>query len=188
MCQTRALLFPVPQAGKMSTSKLIHYCSSHPAGIGFLASMPANNNNIILNHVNLSDFQTLIGIAAYVTLDTEQLISHTRTAFLDTVALLQISDCGMIAASEVHKLLTKIHDILYSAVSTCFCNTSHILTYLFHSASRQHHEVWASQFPILYNIKDSVPPSEVACMVASTGCWHMLTKNHHMDCPSLQPL
>ena len=30
----------------------------------------------------------------------------------------------------------------------------------FNSASKQHHEVWASQFPILDNIKDSLPPIE----------------------------
>ena len=33
--QARALHLPVPQAGKMLTSKLIHYSSSHPATLGF---------------------------------------------------------------------------------------------------------------------------------------------------------
>ena len=37
---------------------------------------------------------------------------------------------------------------------------------MFNSASRQHHEVWASQFPFLHSLKDVVPPSE-ACLY---GC------------------
>ena len=34
-CQARALLAPVSLATKMSTSKLIHYFSSHPAAFGY---------------------------------------------------------------------------------------------------------------------------------------------------------
>ena len=40
------------------------------------------------------------------------------------------------------------------------------LAHVFKSISRQHHEVWASQFPFLYSLKDVIPPSE-ACMY---GC------------------
>ena len=39
-CQARTLLLPVPQAGKMLASELIHYFSSHPAAFGFWASLP----------------------------------------------------------------------------------------------------------------------------------------------------
>ena len=52
-------------------------------------------DNITLNPANkridqsLSDFQTGIIAAAPATLDTEQLISHTRTAVVDTIASLQ---------------------------------------------------------------------------------------------------
>ena len=38
---------------------------------------------------SLSDFQTGIGVPAQATLDTEQLIFHTRTALVDTIASLQ---------------------------------------------------------------------------------------------------
>ena len=55
-----------------------------------------------MTHQNLSDFQTGIGAVAHATLDTEQLISHTRTAL---VASFQGSDGGVIATSEVHELL-----------------------------------------------------------------------------------
>ena len=51
-----------------------------------------------------------------ILLQTEQLSSHTRAALVDTVASLQGSDGGLIAASKVHELLTKFHDILDSAV------------------------------------------------------------------------
>ena len=37
------------------------------------------------------------------------------------------------------------------------------LAHLFNSVSRQHHEVWASQFPFLHSLKEVIPPSE-ACL------------------------
>ena len=45
---------------------------------------------------------------------TEQLISDTKAALVDTIASLKASDGGLIAASEVHELPTNIHDILDS--------------------------------------------------------------------------
>ena len=51
--------------------------------------------------------------------------------------------------SEVHELLLKVHDILDSAVSKQGGNSTHILMHVFNSASRQHQEVWPSQFPFL---------------------------------------
>ena len=93
----------------MSASKLIHYFPSHLAAYGFWASSPPDN--IILNLAkkktdqSLSDFQTDIGSSAHITVGTEWLISHTRTALTDTVASLQGSDGGVIAASEVHELI-----------------------------------------------------------------------------------
>ena len=58
---------------------------------------------------------------------------------------------------------TKIHDILDSAVSKWVGHTAHILAYLFNSASGQHLEVWASEFPFPHNLKDALPSSE-ACL------------------------
>ena len=75
---------------KMSASKLIHYFSSHPAAFGFQASLPSDS--ITLNPASkstgqsLSYFQPGIGAAAHATLDKEQLISHTRSTLLDTIA------------------------------------------------------------------------------------------------------
>ena len=113
---------------------------------------------------NLSYFQTGIGAAAYTTLDTEQLLFHTRTVLIDIIASLQGSDGGVITASEVHELPTKIHDILASAVSNWVGNMAHILACLFNTASRQHHEVWTFHFTFSQS-KDSIPPSEV-CLYA----------------------
>ena len=49
-CQAKMLLLPVPLAGRMSASKLMHYFSSHPAAFGFKASsLP---DNIALNSAN----------------------------------------------------------------------------------------------------------------------------------------
>ena len=51
-------------------------------------------------------------MAAYATLDTEQLISYIRVAFVDTISPLEDSEGAVISVSEVHELLTKTHDIL----------------------------------------------------------------------------
>ena len=45
---------------------------------------------------SLSHLQTGIGTTAHTSLDTEQLISHTRTALVDTVASVQATDGGVI--------------------------------------------------------------------------------------------
>ena len=82
----------MPLATKMSASKLIHYFSSHPAAFGFWSLTPPDS--ITLTSTNRkadkspSDLQTDVGAAAHATLDTEQLISHLRVAFLDTLSSL----------------------------------------------------------------------------------------------------
>ena len=115
---------------------------------GFWSSTPPDN--IALTPANrkadqsLSEFQTGIGATAHATLNTEQLISHLRVAFVDTISSLLDSEEGVIPASEVHELLIKVHDILDNAVSKLVGNSAHILVYVFNSASRQHREVWTS--------------------------------------------
>ena len=49
------------------------------------------------------------------------------------------------------------------AVSKRVGHSAHILAHLFNSVSRQHWEVWASQFPFLHSLKEVIPPSE-ACL------------------------
>ena len=68
--------------------------------------------------------------------------------------------------SEVHELLLQIHGTLDKAVSKQVGNSAHILACLFNSVSRQHCEVWASQFPFLHSLKEVITPSE-ACLY---GC------------------
>ena len=124
---------PVPQAGKMSTSKLIHYFSSHSRIFGIQASLVSDN--ITLNPTyektdeSLIAFQTGIGSAAHTTMDTLHLTSHTRNALVDIITTLQDIDGGVIAELEVPDLLSKMHDILDSAVSKQVGNTVHILAY-----------------------------------------------------------
>ena len=80
----------VPLVGKMSASKLIHYFSSHPVVFGFQASSPLDNITLLKRRlIDFLGFQTGIGESAFATLDTEQLISHTRTGLVDTIACLQ---------------------------------------------------------------------------------------------------
>ena len=125
--------------------------------LGIWASLPPNN--ITLNPAE-SDFQTVIDAALHATLDTDQLITPTRVPLVDTIASLQSSEEGVIAASEVHELTDQINDILDSGVSKQDGNMVYILAYCFKPASREHCEVWASQFPFLYKLKDTVPCSE----------------------------
>ena len=68
-------------------------------------------------------------MAAHATLATEQLIFQTNNALVDTFASLQGSEGGVIAASQVHELLTKIHDNLENAVSKWVANPTYILVY-----------------------------------------------------------
>ena len=104
-------------------------------------------------------------------------ISNTRTALVDTIAPLQHSDGVVIATSEVHDLITKIHyDIRNNTVSKPVGNMVHILVYLFNSALRKHHEVWASQFPFLHSFKGSVPPIG-ACLYGHI--YWFLAQVHH---------
>ena len=90
-CQARTLLAPVPLATKVSASKLICYFSSHPAAFGFQPLTPLDNITLTLANrkadQSLSDLQTGVGAAAHATLDTEELISHLRVAFLETLPL-----------------------------------------------------------------------------------------------------
>ena len=65
---------------------------------------------------SLSEFQTGIGAAAHITLNTDQLISHLRVALVDTISSLPDSEEGDISVSEVCELLIKVHDILDNAV------------------------------------------------------------------------
>ena len=152
-------------ATRMSASKLIHYFSSHPEVIRFWSSTPPDN--ITLTSANrkayrsLSDLQTGVGAAAHATLDTEQLISHLRVALIDTLSSQPDAEGGVIPVSGVCELLLKVYVILDIAVSKWVGNSACILADVFNSVSRQHCEVWASQFPFLHSLRDVIPPSEV---------------------------
>ena len=87
----------------------------------------------------------------------------SRVALVNTLSSLPEAEGDVIPVSEVHELLLQIHSILDKAVSKQVGNSAHILAHLFNSVSRQHCEVWASQFPFLHSLKDVIPPSE-ACL------------------------
>ena len=166
-CQARALCAPVSLTTKMSASKLIHYFSSHLAAFGFQSCTPPDNITMTSANKkadqNLSDFQTGVGAAAYATLDTVQLISCHRVALVNTLSSPPDPEEGIIPVSKVHELLLKVHDILDNAVSKQVGNSAHVSAHVFNSVSRQHCEVWASQFSFLHSHKDVIPASE-ACL------------------------
>ena len=179
-CQSRALLAPVSLATKMLASKLIWYFSSHPTAFAVRASTPWDN--ITLNSANrkadqsLSNFQTGVGAAAHATLDMEQLISCLWVALVGTLPYcLRLREMLYLCLKCMNYFW--IHDILEKTVSKQVGNLARILAYLFNSVSRQHREVWASQFPFLHSLKEVIPPSE-ACLY---GCinWS-LSQAHSM--------
>ena len=151
----------------MSASKLICYISSHPAAFRLWSSTPPDNTTLTPANrkadQNLSEFQTAIGSAAHATLETEHLISHLEVALVNTLSSLPNSEGGIIPVPEVHELLPKAHDILDNAVFKWVQNSACILAYVFNSVSRQCHEIWASQFPLIHSLKYVIPPSE-ACL------------------------
>ena len=100
---------------------------------------------------------------AHATLDTEQLISCLQISLVDTLSSLPKAEGDVVPVSEVHELLLQIHGILDKAVSKQVGNSAYILAHLFNSVSRQHHDVWASQFRFLHSLKEVIPPSE-ACL------------------------
>ena len=55
------------------------------------------------------------------------------------------------------------------------------------SASRQHHEVWASQFPFHNMLQILFLLVSLAFTVTPTGLWHKLTRHPHLDCHRPQP-
>ena len=170
-------------ATKMSASKLIYYFSSHLAAFGFWAStLP---DDISLNSANrkvdqsLSDFQTGLGATAHATLDTEQLIFCLQFALVDTFYSLPEAEGDVIPVSEVCELLLQIHGILDKADSKQVGNSACILAHVFSSVSRQHWEVWASQFPFLHSLMEVIAPSE-ACLYGHIN-WS-LAQAHSVFC------
>ena len=93
----------------------------------------------------------------------EQLIYDLRIARVDTVSSLQDSEGVFFPVSEVCELCIKVHDILDNAEFKWVGSSANIFSHDFNSASRQCHEVWASQFPFLHSLKNVVSPSE-ACL------------------------
>ena len=81
----------------------------------------------------------------------------------DTLSSLPKAERDVIPVSEVCELLLRIHGIFKKTVSKQVGNSVCILANLFNYVSRQHHEVWASQFPFLHSLKEVIPPSE-ACL------------------------
>ena len=117
----------------MSASNLTNYFSSHPTAFGFQSLIPPDN--IILTPANrkadqsLSEVLTGIGVAAHVTLNMEQLITHPRVAVVDTIFSLPDSEGGVTPVSEVLELLIKVHDILNNAVFKWVGTSAHILSH-----------------------------------------------------------
>ena len=109
----------------------------------------------------------------------------SRLPWVDTLSSLPEAEGDVIPVSEVCELLLQIHGILDKAVSKRVGNSAHILAHLFNSVSRQHREVWASQFPFLHSLKEVVPPSE-ACLYGRIN-WSLAQAHSVGLSPSFPP-
>ena len=78
------------------------------------------------------------------------------------------SDQGMIVAADGHELLTKIPDILDSAVSKQFDNTTGISAYLFNFAMKS----GLPSFPFFIVLRILFLPVRLTFMVTLAGLWH----------------
>ena len=62
---------------------------------------------LIRSLINVSDFQNGLGAAGQVTLETEELVSHMRTAIVHDIIPLHDSDKEVIPILKVHDILDK---------------------------------------------------------------------------------
>ena len=136
----------------------------------------------------IREFLSNIGTAAHTTSDAEQVIYHTRTALVDTIASPQVLMEGLFQIQKCIKLLTKICDIQDNAVPKWVGNMLHIFTYLLNFAFRQHSEVRALHFSFLHNLMIMFLLVKIAFVIKLTGFWLRLSNNLPLACCSLQPL
>ena len=163
-CQTRALLAPVSPATKMSASKLIRYFSSHPVAFGFQAFTPPDN--ITLNAANRKAAQSLSDIQTGVWCCCTCYSWHGATHLLPPAcpcwySFLTAQGWGRCYTCVWSVWITSGFMVFWTRLfPSKFGNLACILAYLFNSVFRQHHEVWASQFPFLCSLREVIPPSE----------------------------
>ena len=165
-CKAGTLLAPVSLATKMLASKLIFYFSGHPTAFRFWSLAPLDNITWLLlmgRLISLSQVCGWVLVLLIMPLLTQSNSSPTSELPFLILFPLPDSEGGIIPVSKVCDLLLKVHDILDKAVSKWVGNSAHILAHVFNSVSRQHCEVWASQFPFLHSPREVIPPSE-ACL------------------------
>ena len=102
--------------------------------------------------MRVTDFQTGINEAADATLQTEQVISHTRTAIIDTITSFWSSDGEVTQAEKGMIYLTRFMTFW----------TTHILAFLFNSAANVMKSGLCSYF-FITPLRNTVPHS-VACL------------------------
>ena len=125
---------------------------------------------------------------AYATLDTEQLVSNTRTAVVNTIASLQDSDGGVIPVQEVLELLTKIWHILDNAVSKWVGNKLIFKTFFLILFSASVMKSGLCSIPFFTFSRTLFLLVKLAFMAALIALWHRFSKNLPLPCLSLSPL
>ena len=174
-CQARALLLPVLLAGTMLMYKLINYfpvIQQHLVSRLLYHLITSLRILPISRLISLCDFQTCI--AAYVTLDTEQLISHTKAALVDIITSLWGSDGMVIAASEVHELPSK-----FMVFWSVLCLNRLVIQIVFWHIFL----IWLPEsamnsglhsFPFFTTLRVLFLLVRLAFMVTSMGLWHRI--------------
>ena len=123
-------------------------------------------------------------MAAHITKNTEQHISHSKTAFVDTIASIKDSDREVIPVQEVLELLAFMlfWTMLYLKK---YWNTPHLFLILLPGSivkSGLH------SIPFFTILRTLLLLGKLAIMAALNDLWHRVSNNIPLACLSLQPL
>ena len=77
------------------------------------------------------------------------------------------------------------HETFWSVLFPVSWELSSYFSTVFNSVSRQHHEVWASQFPFLHCLRDVIPPSD-ACLYGHIN-WSLVQAQQQSSIGLSQP-
>ena len=141
----------------MLASKLICYLSNHPAGFGFWSSTPRDNITWLLLTGRLLSLYQICRLVLVLLLMSLLTQSSSSPTFLILFSLYPILREALYLCLKCMNYMTFWTMLFPNKLGT------HILVHVFNSVSRQHCEVWASQFPFLHSLRDVIPPNE-ACL------------------------
>ena len=168
----------------MLASKLIHYFSNQPLGSGLQHSQITSHWILPIEGWSESfGFPTAWGSCSCHSQHRAAHFSHQSCPFWYHFFFTDSE--GVVILFQ--KCVKYFMNILDYAMSKWVGNSAHILAHVYNSASRQCHEVWASQFSFLHSLKDMFPPSETCLYGCINWSLPQAQQQGSMACLSLFP-